>query len=67
MMNPAGTLFEERDEPMVEQRYGTRHNGRPLVAQTKPRPRDWDKPVTILNKDWKPAKFLGWGDNDGDD
>ena len=44
-MNPASVIWPERDEPATS----SRDNGRPLVAQTKRRPRDWDQPVIILN------------------
>jgi len=62
-MNPASFLFPERDEPMVS----SRDNGRPLTAQKKPRPRGWDQPVKVLNRDWTPPKFIGHGDDDGDE
>lgn len=60
-MNPANVLFPERDEPMADAtdlRVIPYHNMTPRKAE---------KPIVILNKDWRPTMFLGWGENDGDD
>lgn len=59
-MNPASVLFPERDEPMAD---ATELRNIPYHNMT---PRKTERSITILNKDWKPVTFLGWGEDDGD-
>ncbi len=52
-LNPASVLYPERDEPGTDCPEAPRSHGRedwrPMMVQTKRRPRGWDAPVIILN------------------
>jgi hypothetical protein len=61
MMNPAGVLFPVRDEDMADA------SELRVIPHYSMSPRKKEKPIVILNKDWRPHVFLGWGDDDGDD